>query len=1034
MSLLACLFVGISLVTAQTQTVTGVVISEDDGLPVVGASVLVKDTNLGTVSDLDGKFRLSNIPSTAKSLVVSYIGMQTQEFAIKSNMTIYLKSDSELLDEVMIIAYGTAKKSSFTGSATTVKSEEIQKRQLSNVTKAIDGLAPGVQATSGSGQPGSSANIYIRGLGSINAGNTPLYVVDGMPYDGAISAISPDDIENITILKDASASALYGSRGANGVIMITTKKGKEGRTEVSLKAVVGMSSRALPRYETMKSKQYVEALYSAYYNEFGSGAIAEMTTGATKIFGPNEKYNPFNYSIADLINTATGKVRDDAQLLWEDDWLDEVTRKNALRQEYVFGVNGGNEKSQFMFSLGYVNEDGILETTNFQRYTGRASIEVQPKDWFATGFSTNFAHYVSNSSQTSTSATSNVWYSAALMGPIFPIYERDRTNGGAFVLDENGDRVFDYGSGRPTGLQQDFNSVATLYDDRYRAAVDNLSGRTHLDFGNMKDGWSEGLTLRLNFGFDYYNNSSMTYYNPYFGNGASVNGRITKSNRKTLGYTFNQLLSYARDFGKHNIDVMVGHEWYAMRSEYLAAGKTGFPFGDLFELDAASTIASANSSTDRYRIESYLSRVNYSYADKYYLSGSFRRDGSSRFHRDNRWGNFWSVGGNYRVSQEEFMSDLDWISNLAVRASYGVQGNDALSTYYAWQSLYDLGYSNANESGAIVSAVANKNLTWETNHNLNVGLDLGLFDQRLQIGLEWYSRKTTDLLLYYPLPMSSGFEGYYRNSGSMRNQGFEATITGRLMEKKDFSWDLTVMASTMKNKVLKLTDDGKDILSGNQIIREGEAIYSYYLCRSAGVDPATGDQLFWANVDGSGKSVDPYITTNETYAQASRYVAGSKLPSLFGSISTNLKYKGFDLSIATNYSIGGKMIDGVYNSLMGFYYAGQAKHVNLERAWKQPGDVTDIPRYQIGKSIPATDDQLINASYFALKNISLGYTLPTRLVKSWGMGDVRFAVTGDNIYTFTHLKGMDPQYSVTGGTTYVYAPNRTISFSVDVKF
>ena len=458
MSLLTCLFVGISLVTAQTQNVTGVVISEEDGLPVVGASVLVKDTNLGTVSDLDGKFKLANISSAAKTLVVSYIGMQTQEFAIKPNMTIYLKSDSELLDEVMIVAYGTAKKSSFTGSAATVKSDDIKKRQLSNVTKAIDGLAPGVQATSGSGQPGSSANVYIRGLGSINAGNTPLYVVDGMPYDGAISAISPDDIENITILKDASASALYGSRGANGVIMITTKKGKEGRTEVNLKAVVGISSRALPRYETMDSKQYIEALYSAYYNDFGNDAIAEMTTGATKIFGTNEKYNPFNYSIAELINPATGKVRDDAQLLWEDDWLDEVTRNNALRQEYVFSINGGTDKSQFMFSLGYVNEDGILETTNFQRYTGRSSIEVQPKEWFATGFSTNFAHYVSNSSQTSSNATSNVWYSAALMGPIFPVYERDRLNGGAFVLDDNGSRVFDYGADRPAGLQQKFNS------------------------------------------------------------------------------------------------------------------------------------------------------------------------------------------------------------------------------------------------------------------------------------------------------------------------------------------------------------------------------------------------------------------------------------------------------------------------------------------------------------------------------------------------------------------------------------------------
>mgnify|MGYP002793582060 FL=1 len=981
---------------------------------------------------------------------ISFIGMQTQEVVIKPTVKVILKSDAQVIDEVMVVAYGTTKKTSFTGSAATVKSGELKKRQMSNVTKAIDGLAPGVQATTGSGQPGSSSSIYIRGMGSINASKTPLYVVDGIPYDGSIAAISPDDIENITILKDASAAALYGSRGANGVIMITTKKGVKGKTEVNFKASVGLSSRSLPRYETMDSKQYVEALYSAFYNQqiadgipsgqAGMAALQEMASGATKIFGEKEQYNPFNYAISDLIDINTGKIRNDATLMWEDDWMDEVTRNNALRHEYTFNLNGGTEKTQYMFSLGYVNEDGILKTTNFQRYSGRTNIETKPVEWLSAGLGANFARNISNTAATATSSSSNVWYSASLMGPIFPVYQRDKTNGGAFILDADGNKQFDYGDNRPTGQQQNFNSVATLYDDKYSTVADNLSARTHLDFGDLKNGWTQGLKLSLNFGLDYYNANALVYYNPFFGNAATSKGRAIKQNSNSLGYTFNQILTYNRGFDKHNFDILVAHEWYAYESNTLSGTKTGFPFGGLYELDAASTVYSTSGASKQYRIESYFGRINYNYADKYYLSGSYRRDGSSRFYKDNRWGDFWSVGANYRISEEEFMKDFTWLNNLSVKASYGVQGNDGLldadgySNFYAWQSLYDLSYSNGSESGAIVSSVANKEVSWENNHNFNIGVEAAFWNQRLQVGLEWYTRKTTDMLLYYPLPMSSGFEGYYRNSGSMRNSGFEASITGRLMKTNDFQWDLTVMASTLKNKVLKLTDDGKDILSGSQIIREGEPIYSYYVSRSAGVDPMTGDQLYWATVDSKGNTVEPYITTNETYAQASRVVAGNRIPDLFGSISTQLQYKGFDLSIATNYSIGGEMIDGVYQNLMSFYYAGQAKHINLERAWKKPGDVTDIPRYQIGKNYASTDDMLIDASYFSIKNITLGYSLPVKVIKRIGFQNLRFAVTADNLYVFTHLKGMDPQYSMTGGTTYVYTPSRTISFSVDVKF
>jgi TonB-linked SusC/RagA family outer membrane protein len=1042
--LLTCFIISMSLSIAQTTRVTGTIVDEN-GEPVVGASVTVKgNASIGTTTNVEGQFAL-DVPSSATTLIIKYLGMLDQEVAVAPNINAALKPSATALDEVIVVAYGTAKKSSFTGSAATIKSEELQKRKVSNVTKALDGLATGVQVTTGNGQPGSGSSVYIRGLGSINASNAPLYVVDGIPYNGNISAISPSDIETITVLKDAAAGALYGARGANGVVMVTTKKGKIGVTEINVKANFGASDRYIPRYETMKPKAFIEAEYSAFYNQqimdgkdpktAGAAALYEMSEGAAKIFGNKEMYNPYNYPIAQLIDPATGLIRSDAVLRWTDDWMDEVTRSDAYREEYGIDLSGGTDKTQYMFSLGYLSDNGLLKTTDFKRYSGRINLESKPFEWFSAGLGSNFARTETSSLGSSGSTTSNVWYSAQLMGPIFPVYLRDPSKDGAFILDENGKKTFDYGTSRPAGQQGDFNSVATLFDDKYFSAVNNLSARTHIDVGGLKDGALQGLKLSVSLGFDYYGSNGLTYYNPYFGNAASSNGRVSKTSGTTFSYTTNQLLSYNRSFNDiHHLDLIASHEWYDFQYSYLSGQKTGFPFGGLTEPDAASTVTDVSGYSHKYTIESYLGRLNYDYADKYYLSASIRRDASSRFYKENRWGNFWSLGANYRISQEAFMSDLTWLNNLAVRASYGEQGNDNVNDYYPWQSLYDLGYANANESGALVNKVANQDLSWEKSNILNIGLDASFWDSRLQIALEWFNRKTSDLLLFYPLPMSSGFEGYNRNSGSMKNSGFEATLTGQIVKTNDFQWSVTVMGSMIKNKVLKLTDDGKDILSGSQIIREGEPIYSYYVVRSAGVDPLNGEPLYWANVDGDGKDTDPYITTNTTYALASRYVAGNKQPDAYGSISTQLKYKAVDLSVAANFSYGGKVYDGIYRGLMSFYYPAQAKHVNLGRAWKKPGDITDEPRYEVGKNYPVTDAMLLDASYFTLKNVTLGYTLSSRITKKVGIKDLRLYVAADNLYLFTHLKGLDPQYSITGGGDYVYTPARTISVGLDLKF
>lgn len=1040
--LLACLMmIGVGLVNAQSRTVSGKVFSAEDGEPIIGATVMVKGTTVGTITGVDGDFTVS-VPANANTLIVSFIGMKTVEVEAKNGLTVRLVSDSKALDEVLVVAYGTAKKESFTGSAEIIKPERLERRTASNVTKALDGAVAGLQTTSGSGQPGAGAAVVIRGFGSIKASSNPLYVVDGVPYDGNINAISQSDIETITVLKDASAGALYGARGANGVIVITTKKGKDGKVAVNLKANWGVSSRAIPRYELLDEKGYLETVFQSYKNsqitnnallpeQAGVAALEAMANGSTRMLGENQQYNPFNYPIQQLIDPTTGKVRSDATLRYKYDWMDEVTAVNPLRQDYNISLSGSENKVKYMFSLGYLNEEGLLRTTNFERFSGRSSVDVDVKDWFKMGLSSNFSSTSSNTSQTSTSAFSNVFYTAQLMAPIFPVYELD--DDANVILDATGKPKFDYGKNRPSGASENFNTVATLFDDKYGSSTDNISARTYLNLGDLKTGPLQGLKLSLNLAFDYVGSQGFTYYNPYFGNAATTSGMISKANGRTFSYTSNQLLSYARKFGVHNIDVLAGHEFYKYRYDYLNASKTGFPFGGLYELDAATTITEAGSYQNNYSVDSYLFRANYDYNDRYYLSGSYRRDASSRFHKDYRWGNFWSVGGNWRISQEDFMAGVEWVDNLSLKASYGVQGNDAVGTLYAWQAFYDLGWPNASMSGAMVSSIENTNLKWEENGNFNAGVEAKLFD-RLTASIEWYQRTTKDMLLDYPMASSLGFDSYLRNIGSMRNRGLEFTIGGDVVKTKDFSWNLTVIGSTIKNKVLKLADK-PEIITGSYIIKEGEEINSFWVTKAAGVDPASGNQLYWVwDVDAEGVKSEPYVSDNVDKATASKQIMGSRIPNLYGSLNNEFKYKGFDLSVMTTYSMGGKILDGVYRTFMYGNYVGQAKHVNVSRAWKNAGDITDVPKVEIGKAYPTTDNDLIDASYFAIKNITLGYTLPSKLAKKIDLTSVRFTATADNLAVFTHLKGMDPQFNFSGGTSYVYTPTRTFSVGVDVKF
>ena len=967
--------------------------------------------------------------------------MQEQRVGIKPNVRVYLKSDTEMLDEVMVVAYGTAKKSSFTGSASTINNEKLESRPITNVTKGLEGQATGVLTTSGSGQPGESASIVIRGYGSINASQDPLYVVDGVPYDGTLSSINPSDIESMTILKDASAGALYGARGANGVIMITTKQGKEGKTNVTWRSTVGWSSRAVPEYDMLDQKEFVQLTYEALRNSyaFTNGySWADAEAAARNSLSGNlggELYNPFkNYTWDQIIDPATGQVRPDAQAVWNEPWMDAILHNNAFRHEHQLQLNGGTEKTKYMFSLAYLNEDGILTGTNFQRYSGRANINSEVTDWFKANMNVSLTHSLMNYSQYEGSATSNVWYSAQFISPLFPMYVKDAT--GVNALDENGNPQLDYGEqGRP-GSYSDYNPLGGLVDDKSYVKNDVASLRTGFTLGSDKDkfGIFKGLKLAVNFGMDYRTANQMNYMNMYHGNQANAGGLIYKYNTRMQSYTFNQLLTWNRSFGLHSFDVLAGHEFYAYQYEYLNAAKSNLVDG-ILELRPGTTITSADSYTDKYRIESWLGRFNYNYDEKYYFDASIRTDGSSRFHKDHRWGTFWSVGGNWRISKEAFMEDVDWVNNLSFKLSYGQQGNDNLLTYYAWQSLYDLGWPNGGEIGGMVTSLENQEVSWEKSGNFNVGIEAALFDNRLTINAEYYNKKTTDMLLEYPMATSTGFNGYNANVGDMRNSGFEFEVRATPIRMNDFTWNVSWMGSTVKNKVLNLTNESPEIINGIYSIKEGMPINTFYMAKAAGVDPATGAQLYWAyDKDENGNIINEYITSDSDKANASKYYLGSRIPDLYGSIGTDLSWKGLDLSILTTYSIGGKIYDSLYRSSMENLYYNSNWNEHALRRWQKPGDITDVPRIEVGNTGIATDRWLVNASYFAIKNITLGYTLPKTWMQKAHLGSVRVFASVDNLALFTHLKGMDPQYNFSGSTDYAYSPNKTWSFGFEVNF
>ena len=1021
----------------------------------------MKGTQTGTVTDVDGHFSL---PATVKSgveIVVNYLGMEPKTVKVGPNMKITLHSEDRQLDEVLVVAFGQQKKSSFTGSAGVVKGDQLEKKQLTNVFSGLQGEVAGVQMTNTSGSPSATPSFAIRGFSSINAGTSPLIIVDGAPYDGGWNNLNPNDVESITVLKDAASNALYGARGANGVIMVTTKKGKSEKATVTFDAKWSANSRATVDYDRITNPaEYYETYYKALYNynvrdrgmsAYDAHVAANNTLGAT---GDKGGLGYIVYAVPDgeyLVGT-NGRLNPNATLgnrvynngkfytLTPDDWVDEAFR-HALRQEYNVSVTGGGDKATIYASLGYLKNEGIVYNSDFERYTARIKADYQAKKWLKLGANVNFAH---TDQDDVTEGSQTVFDITTRFAPIYPVYMRDGE--GNIMTDENG-KMYDYGGGengganRPSNLEplRNFLQTDKLNANHTFANVFTLNGYT--DITPL-----EGLKLSLNGTVTDNEWKNTQTVQPFYGNTAITypGGYVFKGAYQTYTVNFQQILNYTKQLGLHNLTVMLGHENYKYKYDYLTGDKEKmFSYFGSQELDGAVKVISNASNTTDYNTEGYFSRVMYDYDSKYFFQASYRRDASSRFHPDHRWGNFYSLGGAWMINKEKWF-DVSWIDMLKLKASWGQQGNDDIGNYRYTDTYY---LSNFNgEVSFVQNTVGNPKITWETNSNFNMGVEFELLKNRISGSIEYFSRKTTDMLCFVYVPFSGGYSGSYDNVGDMVNRGVEFDLHFTPIRTKDLTWMINLNATHYKNKITMLNEDNKGSLleghpgyvSGNYFYGEGLPMHTFRLKRYAGVT-ADGEASWYKLDESTGE-----MTTTTSFTSASYFNCGTPDPDLYGGISTTLSFKGFDFSATLNYSIGGKALDTGYQALMSNPYSGYtgySLHKDILKAWSETNTSTDIPRFQYAtqdvdiNSAATSDRFLTNASTLTLQNINLGYTLPHHWVNTLGLSNVRVYVSGENLYYWSKRKGFDPRGSFWGASSEsAYSQVRSFTGGITIQF
>lgn len=1029
-----------SSVFAQQRVITGRVVSEEEPEGLIGVNILVKGTTTGVITDLDGNYTIQ-VSDDATALVFSYIGYISKEEVIgnRSVINVTLSPDSQNLDEVIITAYGgTMDKGNFTGSAVSLKGDKIADRPINNVVNAIEGQAPGVITTSASGQPGATPTVRIRGVGSVNSSSDPLYVVDGVAYDGNLSNLNPSDIEDMTILKDASSTALYGSRAANGVIMITTKKGRKNSPTFNLKVQQGYSGRALPEYDRVNPEQYYPLVWESLKNSrLGSGQTAEA---AAQYASTNLIDNVLKYNIYDVPNDQVvgldGTLNPNAVNNFEGlDWYDFLQRTGD-RKEYNLTYSGGSDKTDFYSSFNYLNEQGFIIQSGLERFTGRVNVNTQATDWLRTGLNLSATMSEGNNTRsTGSSSYVNPFFFARNIGPIYPVYAQNMQTGG-YVLDANGNRIYDTGNLSEYGLpsrgadasagRHAVQETLLNYDAFDR---DVISGRAYVEATFLKN-----FTFRTNISTDMTSLLNIGYDNQIVGDGAPA-GRTNRENIRTNSLTFNQLLTYSKVFqDKHFVEALIGHENYDLQIDRTYLGKQDQILAGNIEPDNFVTTTSATGRVDVDRIESYFSRLNYVYDDKYSFSASFRRDGSSRFYEDVRWGNFFSVGAAWTIDQEAFFNS-SYIQLMKLRASYGQVGNNKVDGYYPWQALYDLGYNNASEPGILQASLAARDLVWESNNTYDIGLDFA-FANRFQGTLEYYYRESQNLLFEVPLSLTTGLSSRFQNIGTMSNQGIEFSISGDVVRSNDLTWNVGLNVSTFNNEFKKLPFEEQ--IEGTKKYEVGSSIYDFWLRDWYGVDPETGDGLFRADEyaeDDENIRIVGSDTLTVDQGNARFHYAGSAIPDFFGGITNTVTYKGFSLSVLMSFSVGGDIYDGIYGGLMDAGTEGGALHTDILNRWQQPGDITDVPKMDVTGAADtnvASDRWLTSASYLNLRSVNLSYTLPKPFLERIKVKNAVVYLAGENLGWASSRKGMYVSGTFNGTTSNTYTPARSFTLGVNL--
>lgn len=972
-----------------------------------------------------------------------------------------------MLDEVMVVAFGTAKKSAFTGSAKVVSSEKLEQSQVTSVTNALAGAVPGVTLTSNDGAPGSTSSIKIRGFSSINAGNDPLIIVDGAPYNSdQLTNLNPNDVESMTVLKDAASNALYGARGANGVIIITTKKANQkGEATVTFDAKWGANTRALQHYDVITDPgQYYEMHYGAmknyYMNVMGMSDQAAWKEANKNLFSSNGGlgYNVYTVPQGQYLIGQNGKLNPNATLgnivsykgeeylLMPDDW-ENIGTRTGLRQEYNFSVSAANDKSSFYVSLGYLGNEGITEGSDLKRLTARLKADYQAKPWMKIGGNMSYARFDSNSlgNNGSSSSTANIWAFTTQLAPIYPAYIRNAD--GSIKVDGNGFQMMDYGSGLNAGMIRPFISDANPIMDN-KLNTQNAEGNAMTSNGFVDITPLPGLKLTLNGSFNLDETRFTYVYNPYYGQFDSTGGTVSKSHQRTYDYNLQQLISYTNSFGSNNFDILIGHEYYDYRLYYLGASKSNMFSQDNQELSGAVIDGQAASSyKERRNNEGYFGRLQYNYDERIFASASVRRDASSRFHPDYRWGTFWSAGAAWLINKENWF-DYSWVQELKLKASIGSQGNDNIGDY-RYTDVFNIINSGGN-IGTSFNSKGTKDITWETNTNFNIGAEFQLWN-RLTGSIEYYMRKTSDMLFAFSVAPSLGYSSYYDNVGNMVNSGVEIDLGVNIFNTRNFTWDVNLNISTLKNRITMLDPDKKNTTeytaegkgyqgytSGSFFIGEDLSMFTWRLKEYAGVSE-NGESMWYKNILDENENIIGRETTTD-YSAADYYVTEeTSIPKVYGGFGTTLKVYGVDFGINFTYQLGGKQYDGTYAQFMSSPTGttGYNFHKDLLNSWTPENTGSDIPRFQLHDQYSAASSTrfLTSASYLNIQNINVGYTLPASWTKKLAINSLRLYMSAENVFYWSKRKGFDPRqsYDTTTNATY-YSPMRTISGGVTFQF